>query len=180
MSRIAPVAAPYSDALQQRLARVVPEGLKPPRIYRIVARNESLFLNLVDTGVLGLTGLFDRGVLPTRLRDLLILRTCVAAGNDYEWRLHVDPGLSTHMGLSDAEIADTRNDTPDTDLWTHAERAAIELAGALVRHSKVDDGLYGRLREHYDEPTLIEMTQLVGWYTIVAMQVALAALHPKG
>lgn len=179
MSRIEPVAPPYSDALQQRFARVVPDGLKPPRIYRIVARNEPLFLNLVDTGALGLTGLYDRGMLSTRLRELLILRTCVAAGNDYEWRLHVDPGLSTHMGLSDTEIADTRNDTPDINLWSDAERAAIELADALVRHREVDDGLFCRLREHYDEPTLIEMTQLVGWYTMVAMQVPLAALRPK-
>jgi hypothetical protein len=33
--------------------------------------------------------------------------------------------------------------------------------------------LYARLRAHYDESTLIEMTQLVGLYTGVAMQVAL-------
>ncbi|KAA0022555.1 carboxymuconolactone decarboxylase family protein [Antrihabitans cavernicola] len=179
MSRIAPVSAPYSDALQQRFARVVPEGLRPPRIYRIVARNESLFLDLVDSGHLGLTGLFDREILPPRLRELIILRTCVAAGNDYEWHLHVDPGLSTHMGLSAEETADTRTDTPDPGLWTSAEYVAIELADALVHRIDVDDVLYARLREHYDEPTLIEMTQLIGWYTIVAMQVALAALHPK-
>jgi hypothetical protein len=31
-----------------------------------VARNESLFLDLVDSGVLGITGLFDRKLLPPR------------------------------------------------------------------------------------------------------------------
>jgi alkylhydroperoxidase family enzyme len=179
MSRITPAEPPYSDALQQRFARVVPEGLRPPRIYRIVARNESLFLELVDRGLLGPTGLFDRRTLPPRLRELLILRTCVAAGNDYEWHLHVDPGLSTYMGLSEAEIANTRADTPEVTLWTSGELAAMELADALVRRLDVDDALYDNLREHYDEPTLIEMTQLIGWYTIVAMHVALAALRPN-
>lgn len=119
MSRIDPAEPPYSDALQERLARVVPEGFKPPRIYRVVTRNESLFLDLVDRGLLGPTGLFDRGTLPPRLRELLILRTCVAAGNDYEWHLHVDPGLSQHMGLNDAEIADTRADRPTGSLYGH-------------------------------------------------------------
>ncbi|MBV8292660.1 MAG: carboxymuconolactone decarboxylase family protein, partial [Mycobacterium sp.] len=94
MSRIAPVSAPYSDALRQCFDRVVPAGMEPPRIYRVVARNESLFVDLVERGLLGLTGLFDRGVLAPRLREILILRTCAAAGNDYEWHLHVDSGLS--------------------------------------------------------------------------------------
>jgi 4-carboxymuconolactone decarboxylase len=177
MSRITPAAAPYSDALQQRFARVLPPGMNPPRLYRIVARNESLFVDLVDSGLLGVTGLFDRGVLPSRLRELLILRTCVAAGNDYEWHLHVDTGLSNQMGISDPETADTRRDTPDDDLWTPAECAAMELVDALVHRIDMDDMLYARLREHYDEPMLIEMTQLIGWYTIVAMQVALASLR---
>lgn len=148
--------------------------MTPPAIYRIIARNESLFTDLVDSGVLGSTGLFDRGVLSPRLRELLILRTCLAANNDYEWNLHVDIKLSALMGLSDAEIADTRSDRLDSDLWTPAERVAAELADALVQHIEVDDDLFARLRMHFDEATLLEMTQLIGWYTIAAMQAALA------
>ena len=51
----------------------------------------------IDSGWLGPTGLLDRRVLPARLRELLILRTCVAAGNDYEWQLHVNT-ISARMG----------------------------------------------------------------------------------
>jgi alkylhydroperoxidase family enzyme len=134
---------------------------------------------LVDKGLLSLTGLFDRGVLPARLREILILRTCIAAGNDYEWRLHVDSGLSAQMGLDATEIAATRAETPDPNHWSPAERVAMELADSLVRRLGVDDSLFKSLRDHYDESSLIEMTQLIGWYTSVAMQVALAALSPK-
>jgi|SRR5438105_11819990 len=173
MPRIAPVAAPYSDTLQPRFARLVPEGMAPPAIFRAVARNEGLFVQMVDSGLLGPSGLLDRRVLPKRLRELLILRTCVAAHNDYEWHLHVDT-ISTRMGLNDAQIADTRSELPDASLWTDADCAAMALADALVRRLDVDDALYARLRAHHDEPTLIEMTQLVGLYTGVAMLVALA------
>lgn len=174
MTRIVPVSAPYSEALQQRFDRVVPRGATPPAIYRAIARNESMFCHIVDTQLLGPTGLFDRGVLPPRLRELLILRTCVAARNDYEWHLHVDSTLSARMGLSDAEIADTRNQHPDVVLWTQSECAAMALADMLVSRLDLDDDLYTQLNELFGEATLIEMTQIIGLYTLVAMQVALA------
>jgi 4-carboxymuconolactone decarboxylase len=181
MPRIEPVAPPYSDALAQRFARLLPPGITPPALFRTVARNESLFLHLVDSGWLGRTGLLDRRVLPARLRELLILRTCAVARNDYEWHLHVNT-ISARMGLSDAQIDDTAWSADeraalawvDGALWSDAERAAIALVDSLVRRLDVDDALYARLREHYDEATLIEMTQLVGLYTGVAMLVALA------
>jgi 4-carboxymuconolactone decarboxylase len=181
MPRIAPVVPPYSSALAERFARLMPPEVTPPAIFRTVARNESLFLHLVDSGWLGPTGLLDRRVLPRRLRELLILRTCTAARNDYEWHLHANT-ISARMGLSDAQIDDTAWSADeraalalvDGALWSEAERAAIDLVDALVRRLDVDDALYVRLREHYDEPTLIEMTQLVGLYTGVAMLVALA------
>ncbi len=193
MPRITPVVAPYSDALRERFARLVPAGMTPPAIFRAVARNESLFLHLVDSGWLGPTGLFDRRVLPSRLRELIILRTCVATRNDYEWHLHVNT-ISARMGLSDAQIDDTRSADSEDDLWSaderaaaswvpgaiwsESERAAIALVDALVGRLEVDDPLYARLREHFDEAELIEMTQLVGLYTGVAMLVALVRPEP--
>jgi alkylhydroperoxidase family enzyme len=173
MARIEPAAPPYSPALAERFARILPPGMTPPAIYRAVARNEALFTFLVDSGLLGRTGLLDRQALPAPLRELLILRTCVAARNDYEWQLHVQT-ISQRMGLSAAQIEDTRSEAPSDSLWTQAERASMALVDALVLRLEVDDTLYARLRYHFDEAQLVEMTQLVGLYTGVAMLVALA------
>jgi alkylhydroperoxidase family enzyme len=178
MARIEPVTPPYSAALAQRFAGILPPGMVPPAIYRAVARNEGLFLHLVDSGLLGPTGLLDRRMLPARLRELLILRTCVAAGNAYEWQLHVET-ISARMGLTPAQIAATQDDAAGAE-WTDAERAAIALVDALVRHLQVDDALYARLRQYFDEAQLIEMTQLVGLYTGVAMLVALTRPDADG
>ncbi len=177
MPRIHPVTAPYSDALAARFARILPPAMSPPAIFRTVARNEALFLHLVDSGLLGPTGLLDRRALPPALRELLILRTCVAAGNAYEWALHVKT-ISERMGLSAAQIADTRSARPDPTLWTAAQLACMALVDALVPRLDVDDDTYAGLRHHFDEATLIEMTQLVGQYVGVAMLVALARLDP--
>ena len=59
-SRITPVAPPYSAALAERFARLLPPGMTPPVIFRTVARNESLFLHLVDSGLLGRTGWYAK------------------------------------------------------------------------------------------------------------------------
>jgi alkylhydroperoxidase family enzyme len=173
MPRIEPVQPPYSPALAERFARLVPPGMVPPAIFRAVARNEGLFNHMVDIGLLGPTGLLDRRVLPRPLRELLILRTCVAARNDYEWHLHAGT-VAPRMGLTPEQIADTRSSAPSESLWNEAERSAMALVDALVARLEVEDELYARLRGHFDEATLIEMTQLVGLYTSVAMLVALA------
>jgi 4-carboxymuconolactone decarboxylase len=173
MARIEPLAPPYPPAVAERLSRLLPPGMAAPRLFATVARNEGPFCRLVDMGLLGPTGLLDRRVLPAPLREALILRCCVAAGNAYEWNLHVTT-IAARMGLGDAQIDDTRSDSPDPALWTEAERAALALADTLVRRLAVDDDLFVRLRRHFDAATLIEMTQLVGLYTGVAMLVALA------
>ncbi len=172
MARIAPVAAPYSPALTERMARLLPATMTPPGLFRAVARNEGLFNFLVDSRLIGPTGLLDRRWLDAPLREAVILRVCVAAGNDYEWRLHVGT-ISARMGLSAEQIADTRRTRPNPQLWSDALLAALALADALVRNRAVDDALYLRLRTHFDEAQLIELTQLIGLYTGVAMMVAL-------
>ena len=173
MPRIEPLSPPYPPAVAERLARLLPPGMAAPNLFATVARNAGLFGALVDGGLLGPTGLLDRRALPAPLREALILRTCVAARNGYEWNLHVTT-IAARMGLSDAQIDDTRAAQPDPALWSEAERSALALADALVGRLGVDDTLYADLRAHFDEATLLEMTQLVGLYTGVAMLVALA------
>lgn len=172
MNRIAPLVGPFTPALAERLARLMPPTMTPPVLFRAVARNEGLFNFLVDSRLLGPTGLLDRRELDAALREALILRVCVACGNDYEWQLHVGT-ISARLGLSVEQIADTRATAPDARLWPAATLHAMALADALVQTRRVDDALFTRLREHFDEAQLIELTQLIGLYTGVAMMVAL-------
>lgn len=127
---------------------------------------------MVDRGLIGPTGLMDRRTLPKRLREAVILRTCAAADCAYEWNLHVQT-ISERMGLSRLEIDDLQTSDLSAETWTPAERAALELVEDLVKGRRVDDAPYAAARAHHDEATLIELTQLVGLYTMVAMLVAL-------
>lgn len=155
------------------MAKLLPAGMAAPNVFATVARNEGLFAFLVDSGLLGPTGLLDRGLIARPLRECVILRTCAAARNDYEFNLHVQT-VSRRMGLSDAQIDDVRQQRVDPALWTAQQVAAMRLVDALVPGLDVDDDTFRAVREQFDEPTLIELTQLIGLYVGVAMQVALA------
>ncbi|TGN13381.1 hypothetical protein [Leptospira ilyithenensis] len=86
-----------------------------PNLYRSVARNESLFIDMIDMGFIKPTGLMDRKVIPPRIREILILRTCVRTRNEYEFNLHICT-ISEIMGLALQEIEDIKNEHPNESL----------------------------------------------------------------
>lgn len=172
-ARIEPATEPLTPTIAERMAKIFPPGLPLPQLYLIMARNEPLFAQIVDMGLIGPTGLLDRRSMPKVLRETIILRTCVAARNDYEFNLHVQT-ISERMGLTRQQIEDVRTPHPTAALWPDDILAAMRLVDGLVQRIEVLDEVYARARGHFDEPTLIEMTQIVGLYTGVAMLVALA------
>lgn len=171
--RIAPHPLPLPPDLATRMARLLPASVPPPQIFLTVARHGELFKEMVDSGWLGPTGLADRRRLAPALREALILRTCTAARCGYEFHLH-EQTISQRMGLSPAQIDDLRQPEPDPALWTPALLAALRLVDGLVARVDVDDATWAAVHAHFDDAALIEMTQLVGHYTGVAMLAALA------
>lgn len=170
--RIAPLQPPLPPGVAALMLKLIPPGMAPPQLFAAFAKNEGLFKFLVNAGVIGPTGLLDRRTLSRELRECLILRTCVAAGNDYEFNLHVQT-ISGRMGLTPTQIDDVRRPTPDPSLWPQSAICAMNLTDALVRRLSVSEEVYAQCRQHFDEAMLIEMTQLIGLYVGVAMQVAL-------
>lgn len=171
--RIAPQTLPLPPDLAERMARLLPPGFAPPQIFLTVARHGELFKEMVDSGLLGPTGLADRRRLAPLLREAVILRTCAMARCDYEFNLH-EQTISRRMGLSEAQIDDLRQAAPDAALWAPGMLAAFRLVDGLVSRLDVDDATWAALRSHFEEAMLIEITQLVGHYTGVAMLAALA------
>ncbi len=170
--RIAPVAEPLTGALHGAVAKLLPPGMAVPQLFLSLARNAGLFEFMVDSRLVGPTGLLDRKMLSSELRETIILRTCTATTNDYEFNLHVQT-ISQRMGLSEAQIDDVRRHSMDPGLWSKRQLAAAAVVDALVATLGVPDPVYAEAREHFAEDELIEITQLTGLYTGVAMLVGL-------
>lgn len=170
--RIAPLPEPLDEPLAGHMAKLVPKGMPAPQLFLSVARNSDMFAYLVESGLIGPTGLFDRRTMARDLRETIILRTCVAARNDYEYSLHVQT-ISARMGLSDAQINDIRSPTLSKHLWSPRLLAAAALVDALVATLSVPDALVAQVRLQFSDEELIAITHLTGLYTGVAMLVGL-------
>ena len=56
-----------------------------------------------------------------------------------------------------------------SDQFTARERAALEYAEAIVREDRaVTDARVGRLREHFSEAEIVELTFIVGYQTFAS------------
>jgi len=71
--------------------------------------------------------------------------------------------VSSQLGVSDAKI-DALADYANSDLYTQAERVAIEFADAMTTTGRdVSDELFERLRRLFDEDALVELTATIAW-----------------
>jgi len=71
--------------------------------------------------------------------------------------------VSSRFGTSMEKI-DALNDHAESPLFTDAEKVALEYADAItVTDRDVDDELFARLRQHYDDDTIAELTMIIAW-----------------
>lgn len=71
--------------------------------------------------------------------------------------------MSSRHGTSTEKI-DALDEYVESAFYSDAEKVALEYADAITDTSRdVDDELFGRLREHYDDDTIAEMTMIIAW-----------------
>jgi alkylhydroperoxidase family enzyme len=69
--------------------------------------------------------------------------------------------VSSRLGTSTEKI-DALNDYAGSKHFSAAEKVALEYADAITRYD-VDDGLFARLQQHYDDDTIAELTMIIAW-----------------
>jgi len=71
--------------------------------------------------------------------------------------------VGSELGVSDEKIL-ALADYASSDLYTEAERVALSYADAMtITGREVTDELFARLREHYDEDAIVELTEVIAW-----------------
>jgi len=169
MSRIAPLAPPYPDRVAEDLGKLMPPGMEPIALFRVVARNPRVLRRLRRGGLL------DPGSLELRTRELMILRTTARCGAEYEWGVHV-AFFGAAAGLTPEQIrATVRGDHRDP-CWSVEDALVIELADLLHDRATVPSDRFDALSDAFDEAQLIELLALAGQYHAVSYLVNGAAL----
>ncbi|MFT4009658.1 MAG: carboxymuconolactone decarboxylase family protein [Nocardioidaceae bacterium] len=104
--------------------------------------------------------------LPDRSRELAILLVATAWDSAFERMAHEAVGL--RAGLSETDLAALREPTRPASL-DQAETAVYDVTSALIA-GDIDDELWHRGTELLGYQQLVELTTLVGYYALLALQ----------
>ena len=75
----------------------------------------------------------------------------------------MNAAVGSRNGVSTEKI-EAINDYLKSPLFTDAEKVALEYADAITDTVQdVDDELFSRMRQHYDDDTIAELTMIIAW-----------------
>jgi 4-carboxymuconolactone decarboxylase len=118
-----------------------------------------------------------RSVLGARLREIAIIRVGHLNRVEYVVNQHV-PQLALPAGLTRDECA-ALADWRATSLFAPVERAALAYVDAMTTDVQVPDDVFNALRNHFDEPQIVELSVLVGTYNMHTRVMAALAIDPE-
>ena len=159
--RIAPAEAPFEPWMEESFARIMPPGVEPLKLFRVMARNPRILQRMFAASLL------DKGSIAIRDREIVILRTCARCGSEYEWGVHV-AAYSQRAGLSEAEVAATIDFGTVHQEWSDSEASLIKLVDELHENATVSDATWESLMSHYTDEQALELIVLVGYYHAIS------------
>jgi len=139
------------------------------------ARAPRLFL-----GVAVLYGMIDRRASPLdpALRSLVTVR--VSQINHCSFCVDLNSATLMKRGTS-IEKVDALQDWRESTLFDKRERVALEYAEAVTWSDReVDDDLFARLRERFDDDEIVELTGLVAFQNMSSKFNSALAVPPAG
>jgi len=172
--RIEPLTPPYEPTTEATLVKWMPPGspLPPLALFRTLARHPMLFDRMRPLGA----GLRGHGMLPARIRELIVLRTSARCGAAYEWSVHVT-AFAAAAGLDAPTVAATATGSA-ADL-AGDDALAIRVADELHDTSTLSDALFADVVARFGPDAALEMAALAGYYHLIAFVIRVANVDPE-
>jgi 4-carboxymuconolactone decarboxylase len=185
-ARLTPLVPEHLDADQRALYERIATGprAKGPQAFRLTHDDGSLAgpfgAMLLSPGIgtalqeLGSALRFGSS-LTARARELAIL--VVAAAWDCEFELAAHEAVGASIGISDADLAAVRlGGEAGAD---ESERLVVRVARALATGGQdLGDAQYAAAVDALGEAQLFELSALVGYYALIALQLRLFRVPP--
>ena len=127
-----------------------------------------------------LYGAIDRKSSPLSpgLRSLVTVR--ISQINWCEFCVDINSAALLRRGVSLAKV-ETLGNWRESNLFDDKERVALEYAEAMTRYDlRVDDGLMDRLKQHFDEDAIIELTGLIAFQNMSSKFNSALQVPPQG
>ena len=161
--RIAPLPPEEWDDRLRAILEASPGGTEEPmHIFATLARAPDVFRRWMGFG-----GALLYGSLPSRLSEIVILRTAFRFDGFYEWAQHVEMGQGRGVTLEEIEALGGDATALDAVDWSPLERAALRAVDETREGGAVSDPTWAELSQHLDEAGLIELLMLIAHYMML-------------
>jgi alkylhydroperoxidase family enzyme len=160
-----PRIAPLVD-LTEELQAIMGGGINSPagtplNIFGTIAHHPKLLKRFMN-----FAGLFlNKGLLPAREREIVILRVGWNCQSVYEFGQHTVIGQ--RVGLSLTEIG-ALTKKPNEFNWSERDTALIAMSDELCADNCVSDATWKSLTTYWKEDELIEFVMVAGTYRLVS------------
>lgn len=158
--RIDPIDEPDDELAEILKGTLLIDG-EPLNIFGVLAHHPKLLKRFT----LFAGFLLNKGLLPPREREIVILRVGWNARAVYEFGQHTVMGRDA--GLHDDEIEALTRDPADHG-WSSDDLDLIALADELAADDCVTDGTWARLATRWSDAELIELLVVAGMYRLVS------------
>ncbi len=156
--RIQPVQDPDAE-VAKILEQTISLNGEPLNIFSTMAHHPWLLKKFLSLG----GQLLNRGTIPDREREIVILRVGWNCRAEYEFGQHI--GIGLNAGLTQLEINGLTGAAHD---WSDEDVMLIKMADELCAEHCVSDPTYAALAQQWDETALIELVVCAGFYQMVS------------
>ena len=159
MSRISRVErSEVSPELSAMFDKIFAQRGNVPNMFRVMAHRPEIFATMQAH----FAAVLKTGTVPTRLKELIIVRTSQVNETPYCLASHMR--LALGLGWTDDQLAHLA-DWPRRDDFTPAEKAALRLAETVTRDAHaVSDEQFAELRGFYSEGEIVELLCSIGLF----------------
>jgi alkylhydroperoxidase family enzyme len=163
--RISALEPPHEPAVAAQLQKMMPPNVAPIALFRTVVKNLPMAEAMTLWGSYELSRSLS---LSLRDREIVIDRTCVRCGCEYEWGVHI-AFFADKARLDQQQISSLTHGSADDTCWTSGrDRLLIRAVDALCDHRDIDNLLWAALRDEFDDREILDLTMLCGWYHAIS------------
>ena len=149
--------------LGQLMSSAMSRDGKPINIFAVLGHHPKLLKRFNLLGGF----LLNKGQVPEREREIVILRVGSNAGSVYEFGQHTIIGQEA--GLTEAEVTALASPTSlDDHPWSDGDRDLIQMTDELCSNDRVSEMTFARLSHHWDHAQLVELILCAGFYRMVS------------
>jgi alkylhydroperoxidase family enzyme len=163
--RIGALEPPHEPAVAAQLQKMMPPNVPPIALFRTVVRNLPMAEAMTLWGSYELSRSLS---LSLRDREIVIDRTCVRCGCEYEWGVHIAFFAERARFGRDQIRSLTHGGAGDPCWITERDRLLIRAVDALCGNRDIDNTLWEALRGEFDESEILDLTMLCGWYHAIS------------